>query len=316
MHSVDGIHHEDWSRKGYFSSDEILGYVPIKGKIVNSIAYKGTEILYNVTYTIGDNGLRISPPSKLTDNNQCIIFFGCSFTFGEGVEDREAMPYVVGQLSHYKVYNFGFHGYGPHQMLSAIEHGVVARIVDCNPIVAIYQAIMDHIERAAGLSPWDIHGPKYIILSEGILKYDGHFNDHSSIIWGNNPFPIISQVGEQIEKSFTYKKYFHNRHRSINDRDVKLFLEIVDASRKKITDTYPGSAFHVILWDENHNYKYYSMVHEGLRKKGINHHLISNILPNFSVRRSDYEINQYDKHPNALAHTLIAQYIVQTILGR
>jgi hypothetical protein len=56
--------------------------------------------------------------------------FGCSFTFREGVEDREAMPYLVGELSKYIVYNFGFHGYGAHQMLSALEYGIVDRIVD------------------------------------------------------------------------------------------------------------------------------------------------------------------------------------------
>jgi hypothetical protein len=310
--SVKSIRQEE----GYFSSDEILGYAPTKGKIVHSIAYKGKEILYNVTYTIGDNGLRISPPPELANNNQCIVFFGDSHTFGEGVEDYEAMPYLVGELSKSKVYNFGFHGYGPHQMLSALEHGIVERVVDCKPSVAVYQAIMDHAARSAGSSPWDTHGPKYILLSDGTLKYDGHFDDRSIVLWGVDISIILSRVGKQIEKSFIYKRYFYNRRRDINDRDVKLFLEIVDASRKNFTGLYPGSAFHVILWNENPEDKYYNMVQEGLRKKGINLHLISNILPNFSDRRSTYEISPYERHPNTLAHMYIAQYVIGTILGR
>jgi hypothetical protein len=310
--SAKSVHQEE----GYFSSDEILGYAPTKRKTVHSIAYRGKEILYNVTYTTDDNGLRISPPPELTNDNQCIVFFGDSYTFGEGVEDYEAMPYQVGKLSKYKVYNFAFQGYGPHQMLSALEHGVVDRVVDCKPSVAIYQAIMDDVARSAGLSPWDVHGPKYILLPDGTLKYDGHFDDHSIVLWGTNISIIISRVRKQIEKSFIYKKYFYNRRRNLNDGNVELFLEIVDASRKKVTSLYPESAFHIILWDEDPNDKYYNMVQEGLRKKGINLHFISNILPNFSDQKSTYKIGPYERHPNALAHMYIAQYVVGVILGR
>ena len=310
--SAKSVYQED----GYFSSDEILGYAPTKGKTVHSIASKGKEILYNVTYTIDANGLRISPPPELTNNNQCIVFFGNSHTFGEGVEDSEAMPYRVGKLSKYKVYNFAFQGYGPHQMLSALEHGVVDRVVDCKPSVAIYQAIMDDVARSAGLSPWDAHGPKYVLLSDGTLKYDGHFDDHPTVLWGTNISIMISRVREQIEKSFIYKKYFYNRRRNLNDGSVKLFLEIVDTSRKKLASLYPESTFHVILWDEDPNDKYYNMVQEGLRKKGINLHFISNILPNFSDQRSTYEVARSERHPNALAHMYIAQYVVGAILGK
>jgi hypothetical protein len=314
--SGSDIHQEGGYRKGYFASDEILGYAPTKGKTVDSSEYKGKEIVYNVTYTIGDDGLRVSPPSEVINDSPCILFFGDSFTFGEGLEDNQTMPYLVGELSKYKVYNFGFHGYGPHQMLSALEHGVVDEIVKCKPRVAVYQALVDHVARSAGLSAWDKHGPKYS-LSDGVLKYDGHFDDHSSIPPEGRISTIISRVRmgvqAQIEKSSTYKKYFANRS-YVNAGNVEVFLAIVDASKNKFTRTYPGSAFHVVLWDEDPNDQYYNMVREGLEKKGINLHLVSSILPNFSDKRPTYEISPYDKHPNALANTYIARYVVQIIL--
>jgi hypothetical protein len=58
------------------------------------------------------------------------------------------------------------------------------------------------------------------------------------------------------------------------------------------------------------------MMKEGLRKKDIEFHLISDILPNFTDSISTYEISPYNKHPNALAHRHIAQYAVKTILER
>ena len=77
-------------------------------------------------YTIGPNGLRVSPPYEEVADVPCALFFGGSFTFGTGVEDDEALPYVAGILSEgkYRVYNFGYRGYGPHQMLAALESGL------------------------------------------------------------------------------------------------------------------------------------------------------------------------------------------------
>ncbi len=308
--STDGKRNEGtYAQAGYNRSDDMLGYAPVKGKTVTSIKYKGKEKLYGVTYTIGDNGQRISPSSDIIGCNQSVVFFGDSFTFGEGVEDNEAMPYVVSKLSNYKVYNFGFHGYGPHQMLSALEHGLVDRIVDCKPSVAIYQALAIHAARSAGLSPWDSHGPKYTLLPNGILKYDGRFDEANST--------IAARLEGQIQKSFIIKKYYNIwRYKVDNDANVSLFLEIVDTSRKIFTNKYPGSSFHVIFWD-NHDElvknEYCNVIINGLRKKGIDLDLISNILPDYSAKPSTYEIPQ-DGHPNALAHRRIAQYVMDKIL--
>lgn len=136
--------------QNYFIPDETLGYAPQKGLAVSSRRYHGNELVYAVTYTIDINGLRISPTFPSAECTGSVLFFGCSLTFGEGLNDHEAMPFLVGTLSQRKVYNFAFHGYGPHQMLSAIEHGVVDKTVDGDPQYAIYQTGLFHVARAAG----------------------------------------------------------------------------------------------------------------------------------------------------------------------
>lgn len=186
----------------YFTSNDILGYGPVKGKRVNAKKVYDKKIIYDVTYTIDKSGLRISPLFRSRFEHECILFFGGSYTFGEGVNDHEAMPYVVGKLSNFKVFNFGFHGYGPHQMLSAIEHGMVKRIINCQPKFAIYQAILPaHIARSAGDTSWDNHGPKYILKNKK-LQYIGHFDDtHSIIEYFKN------KLTNQLKKSYFYNKY-------------------------------------------------------------------------------------------------------------
>ena len=51
--------------------------------------------------------------------------------FGAGLNDTEAMPYQVGLKTNgdYRIYNFGVNAYGPHHMLSALEHGYVENIL-------------------------------------------------------------------------------------------------------------------------------------------------------------------------------------------
>jgi len=296
----------------YFTANDILGYAPQKGERVDSKKYKGKELIYDVKYTINTNGLRLSTPLKPADSNQnlqpCSLFFGGSYTFGEGVNDFETMPYFVSQLSKTKTYNFGFHGYGPHQMLSAIEHDMIDQIVDCSPSVIVYQTLPTHIARSAGRSPWDKHGPKYI-LSQDSVKYVGAFDDKL-----NASIKIIKML---LGKSVIYKEYFANRTPANNEKDVKLFLKIVTAARKKIIEKYPESSFHIIFWDEpletEENLEINKRILEGLKERGLNFHLISNILPNYLTDKSTYEISPHDKHPNALAHRHIAQYIIDEI---
>ena len=43
-------------------------------------------------------------------------------------------------------------------------------------------------------------------------------------------------------------------------------------------------------------------------------HLITKILPEYEKTRLDYVISPYDGHPNALAHRLIAEYIIKNIV--
>ena len=66
----------------------------------------------------------------------------------------ETMPYQVGLRTdgQYATYNFAVHGYGTHQMLAAIENGMVASRVKEDVRYVIYQAIYpEHLYRLAGL---------------------------------------------------------------------------------------------------------------------------------------------------------------------
>jgi hypothetical protein len=295
----------EYKNHGYMAANDILGYAPPGDRKFTSKKFYQNQLLYDVTYTIGKDGLRITPPAESHSDNECVIFFGGSYTFGEGVDDRSAMPYIVGTLQSYKVYNFGFHGYGPHQMLSAIENGMI----DCKPELVIYQVLTTHIARSAGYSSWDQHGPRYVLRNKRLI-YNGHFDDQ-----GEASFSINERILFQLEKSNFYRKFIIKVDKyTITDHDIQLFLEIVDDSRSKLVKKFPEVEFHVILWDKSPDDLTYLKVRDGFNQKSIQFHLVSDMLPGYSEDKTKYEII-YDRHPNTIAYQLIAEYVVKNIIN-
>jgi len=111
-------------------------------------------VAYSVEYTIGADGFRITPSAG--DDTDLTFFMGGSFTFGEGLENNETLPYYFGETSGSAVANFGFHGYGMHQALKILRLRPaenVARIV--------VQTIPWHAERSACVPLFGNGSPKY-----------------------------------------------------------------------------------------------------------------------------------------------------------
>jgi len=290
--------------KNYFVPDGILGYAPPKNVSIPARRYHNNKLVYDVIYTINKDGLRIPPELKDPSYKDAVLFFGCSLTFGEGLNDNETVPYLVGVLSKSKVYNFGFHGYGPHQMLSAVEHGLVNKVVDCKPKYAIFQTGFFQVPRAAGYAEWDEHGPKYILSEDGRVKYAGHFDDTFGG-W---------LTKKLLKRSAIYLKlYQYNVF--VSKKDIDRYIAIVIASKNELQKEFSGLEFHIIYWNYNEDKTDKGIV-ERLQKEAVNVHLISDILPDFNKKKSDYQIGVSDQHPNFMANKYIANYIVRNILHK
>jgi hypothetical protein len=209
-----------------------------------------------------------TPNDNSNKNARCVLFFGCSFTFGEGLNDDQTMPYLVGVKSkgEYHPYNFGFHGYGPHQMLAALEHGFEEKIIACKPKYAIYQALPDHDRRSAGLSPFGKNGPRYILNQNGEVIFTGRFIDHKIDENG-----MIAKIINQLKKSLILKTALF-KARSTNSDDINLFVAIVDKAWTIFEARYPGSKFYVLFWnkfDDKKGTENGKKLMQGLYNKGI-----------------------------------------------
>jgi len=298
----------------YYKVDKFLGFAPNKGRKINYNIFYNDKVVFNADYSFDENGLRISPPFNDRNSKGSVLFFGDSFTFGFGVNDNETMPYQVGVKTNgkYRIYNFAQSGYGPHQMLSQLEHDIVKNVVSYKEnIYAIYQAIPDHINRSAGLSYWDYHGPRYVLGKDKEVIFAGNFDDIS--------LPKI--ILKYLNKSLIYRDLLGNIRFLNRERDIDLYIAIVLTAKKNFEKLYPYGKFHIIFWDNRfpadekpEEILEWTKVHRYFIDKGINVHLISNILPDYPNNRLKYDISPYDKHPNVLTHRLIAEYIGKNIL--
>jgi hypothetical protein len=299
-----------------YAPDEELGWAPRPGVVANQRTFYQGDLLYDVTYTIGANGLRVSSPDgDAAPQQRCIPFFGCSFTFGQGLEDDQTLPFQVDLRSdgRHRTFNFGVMGYGAHQMLSALQHGLVDEAMRCDPTEVshvVYQAISDHVRRAAGRLWWNRRGPSYRLTGDGEVRPAGRFEDRRDPEKG-----FVRLIGNQLMKSMTYEAVIEGEYVHKFDREtLDLYLGIVGEARDLIHARYPCSAFHVLLWDEDNVDN--RAIRDGLRKMDVEVHLMSDILPDYEpgALNEAYLLEKRDPHPNARANALIAQYVVREIL--
>lgn len=69
----------------------------------------------------------------------------------------------------------------------------------------------------------------------------------------------------------------------------------------------------MIFWDRRED-RLVERILDGLIRSGTRVHLASDILPDFHSKPALYELHPYDRHPNKVAHELIADFVVRQVL--
>jgi len=300
--------------EGYFQIDDILGTVPRKNHVEHASESRASHRIYDVTYTINGEGLRVTSSSTGTAAEQCVLFFGDSFTFGEGLDDADTLPYQVGSQSggRIKTFNFGFHGYAPNQMLASLEHGLVSRIVDCRPSVAVYSALADHVPRVTGNISYGQQNPRYLLTADGGVRAAGHFDDE----W-QSASNLSQRFRRQSAKSAIYR-FIAQRRRPVTAEDIQLYFAIVRRFRDLLVATYPDIRLEVLLWRvEPDEEPLYRQLPAGFASLNIPVHRVEQALPGYTdgPHSLEYVLSPFDLHPNARANRLLAGYVLSSLLN-
>jgi hypothetical protein len=281
----------------YFIPDPDLGYkITPKDKIYTSIKTSGDKVIYDVSYHIDKNGFRITPQIK--PNQECTWFVGDSFTFGEGVNDNQSLPWLWAEHKHVNTVNFGIHGYGPHQVLRVLELSETQKYTEqyCRPNTIFLQLLPEHILRASGVSNWDKNGPWYDLDPHGHLYLKGKFSDKPNV--NQNIYLQKSYIIKYIESKITPPAHITPHHWAV-------YKKIIQAI--KLQADQMQADFILLLWDMNPSGSpalYLKETTEILNNLNIKYILASSLLGS-DLKPENYFIPQ-DGHPNFKAYQMIA----------
>ncbi|WP_245257428.1 SGNH/GDSL hydrolase family protein [Methylocapsa acidiphila] len=212
--------------RGWSVQQPIVGWGPERMGSFHAKKWNPTtgESIYEADYTIDANLLRAT---KSCESGPTVVFFGCSFTFGDGVADAQTLPQAFADAfdGKLRVLNLGFTGYGPQQFLREMETGLFDRVIGPKPKLFVFLTAPWHAERTACKSYWTAHAPLYA-LENGKIVFKGSCNEGARL-W----------LREWLENTALYRVAIEPyRHRLTHD-DVELYIRIllaaVDLAKEK-----------------------------------------------------------------------------------
>lgn len=256
----------------------------------------GFDNIFDITVSTNAHGFRVTPSAPTATKS--LLFFGCSYTFGVGVEDRESYPFLVGEALGGSVatYNISFTGWGPHEMLAALQSGLVERMVKDPPVLAVFLTIPDHVRRVIGREEqeWMVRSPRFV-LEKGVVVRNGTFGDDPQ----RKPVSI-RDPGYWL---------------SFEPTDYALYGAVVAAARDEVLQRFPGTRFEVVLWDTDHN-PMRAPVLDALRTHQIYPSVSDDFLVDDAAGPFRYMIAKQERHPNPEGLRLLARFVETEFLNR
>jgi hypothetical protein len=282
-------------------SDKVLGYKPNPHTTHTGVRTKDGQIIYSITYSTDTNSLRITPIDSTKPRTKYAQFFGCSMTFGEGVQNKETLPYYFAKFdSTYRPYNFAYSGYGPHQMLARLETNNLKNIVKEKSGVGFYIYINDHVSRVIGtMTNFSYNGgnaPYYHHEGKSI-KREGLFIESRR---------MRSWFYERMLKSNILKLFKIGYPFKISDEDYELTAEIMAESSRLYKEQFGNDDFYVIIYPTTVDS---SLIIKLLKQKGVK---VLDYSKLFNPLEKKYAI-PYDEHPTALANEILIKQLVKDI---
>jgi hypothetical protein len=277
------------------SPDPVLGHGPNPNGITRLAArlVRGGEVIYDALYSRDEEGRRITP-DRGGKADTAILLFGCSYTMGHGLHDRETFAWQLGEMlgETFQVLNYGYDGYGAHQMLALVESGRLDALARrYTRIYALYLTTAVHEMRCVGVWPWNYPGPRYI-LENGALRHAGTLNERPEL----TRFLSRSQVYVRVKRAY----HRHLAPYSALDTHVAI---IAQAMRE--LHTRYNAHFVTAVWPD------FTQVEAMLQSHGVGILPLSGAMPEYSPEK--YTIKG-DGHPNALANTRVAEALANYLL--
>jgi hypothetical protein len=293
-------------------ADPDLGYRPRPGiKIVNTSRF-GSDTIFRVTYTINGDSTRATPPAP--SGADTYLFLGDSFMFGHGLDDDETLPAAFARANDFKVHtvNFSAPGYGPNQLVRALEIGRLDHLAGQRIKAVVTWIIPDHLRRVTGDGPWLGSSPRYT-LDDGTPRYTGSFDSYR---W-SDPLAGLRHV---VDQQFAFVRAIGLRQRQ--ERQAEIFTALMLRLQTLAREKFGAPLVVIYSWPDESSGPHHDnsdvaqpmlvSTLAGLRQHG---------MPMISVDGLEAGHDQsrllipHDGHPTALADRLIAAELKRRLAG-
>ena len=290
-----------------YQRSDLLGYGPRASVDVHARRTWRDQTLFDVHYGIDAQARRRVPAAGTAKTGPCLLLFGGSFAFGEGLEDAQTMANRLAEHSrgHYRIVNFGFPGYGPHQMLAFLQSPRAHSLFrDCGRTTGIYMGIAQHVARVSGRTSWDVHGPRYRLDSNGAVVRAGHFDDGARG-W-------LLRLRREALKSRLYRSLFPLRLAGpFSQPEIARYAAVVIAAQRQFLKLAgPDARFATLLWSADffsEPPQSLARITAALKSRGLAPLLIDADVLGGPPR--DFRIHEREQHPNAQANTRVADWL-------
>lgn len=290
-----------YASERYFERIEGFGYRPNPGVYTSRKLSSEGEEIYDVIYTIGDDGYR----NDIKNTDYTVYIYGGSFTFGEGLNDNETLSYYLFQNHGISSKNVGIHGYGLHQALYNIEQDLVPQREN---IVNVLLTAPWHALRSSCKKPYSLGTPKYQIISTelqlvgtcSVSSVDSVISIIKKVLWQSHVIALIKSVfqdkNEMTESDIDlYIEIIREISRLSKNNNSELIIAYMDASNKQL---------------ENSGWSNESIITELSKFSTLIDVTLADTSEELDAR---FYIHELDTHPSALANEHRANIIASQL---
>lgn len=280
----------------FMEFDQDLGY-----RFKPNISFSWEEMFHDSSYR--DKFMATDSLRRRTVNNnsasQYLLFLGCSYTIGQGLNDVESFPNILNNLQDkYQVYDYASTGYGAQQLIPIFNKPIRSEIREDTGIL-LYMFIDHHVNRLVK----DIFSINFSFFTPYFV-----FEDNKVVNKGMyyENFPIKTRLVLGVSNTVLYKVWDDLEQRFFWDWDInyKLTAKVIKTSQEAYLRQFPKGKYYVVIFPGEVNYIKPYLEQEGLNVIDLSKSIY---LEEIGGRQKD------GYHPNEVGASAIAKLFLSVI---
>ena len=297
----------DWSKRiesTFWNKDKPFHLAPgYAGRSI--VRLKTGQLVYDVDVKVDDFGRRDTNNPDPQLRTKHLVMFGCSFVFGEGLEQAHTLPSQVAALApDYFVYNYGVQGAGPQDIAARVEEIQVPQEVPQMTGIGLYLFISDHIRRTVpSISYLGFHkaAPYYAEDEKGeIRRYVNYQAAH----------PMKALAYNVLEKSEILNHFAVDIPMFFGEEHYRTTAHVISYFAHAYKKRFPQDEFYVVIFPDHPLFDgvmAHYLTQYGVKVLDYSHFNVRNYVKGLGT------LSAIDPHPDAEADAVLADQIVRDL---